>query len=198
MATKLFLRASTINGISNYYDMLPVAGSSTTEEDVVTAVASGTEIQWTVTEGRASVAWISGRAPVGGFTLTTTDVEIRAVESGMGVNAGGRYRIFKRTLAGIETELLGGPFDDGVEFDTSAATMSWVGNPTDTVFLEDDRILVKFYITNIGTMGAGNCSLRFDGDELGARDSFFNIAETVTFKPEGGAATLPSYGFILD
>jgi hypothetical protein len=131
------------------------------------------------------VAWISGRAPSGGFTLTTTDVDAWCHESHMNANIGGRYRVFKRTAAGSVSELGGGPFNDGVEFGTSAASMTWAGNVTDTAFAEDDRILVRFYITNVGTMGSGfTGTLTFNAADASDGDSFFNIAETVTFKAE--------------
>lgn len=191
MATKLFLRNTTTNGIDGggtviYYDMVTTAGAAS-DTDVVDSVASGTEIQWTQeTVSDIEVQWVSGRAPVGGFTLTTTDISIWAQESAMTVNAGGRYRVFKRTLAGVETEVLGGPFDDGVEFGTAATEMLWTGDVTDTVFIEDDRILLKIYITNAPTltMGAGTCTLTFNAADAATGDSFFNIAETVVFKPE--------------
>lgn len=189
MATKLFLRNTTTNGITGsgviYYDMVTAAGSSSVT-NVVDSVASGTEIQWTQeTTSDVEVQWITGRAPVGGFTLTTTDISVWCHESGTGVNAGGRYRLFKRTVLGIETELLGGPFDDGVEFTKTTPTeMTWTGNPTDTAFVEDDRLLLKLYITNVGVMGNGTCTLTFNAADAATGDSFLNLAETIVFKPE--------------
>ena len=189
MATKLFLRNMTTNGITGsgviYYDMVTAAGSSSNTNDV-DSVASGTEIQWTQeTTSDVEVQWITGRAPVGGFTLTTTNISVWCHESGTGVNAGGRYRLFKRTVLGIETELLGGPFDDGVEFTKTTPTeMTWTGNPTDTAFVEDDRLLLKLYITNVGVMGNGTCTLTFNAADAATGDSFLNLAETIVFKPE--------------
>lgn len=189
MATKLFLRNTTNNGISNYYDMVDTAGSASAT-CVVNTAASGTEIQFTQTAGGATAAWISGRAPAGGFTLTTTDISAWLNESHMLANCGGRYRVFIRTAAGVETEIGGGPFDDGVEFGTSATEMLWTGNVTDQAFSEDDRILLKLYITNIGTMaGTYTCTLTFNAADAATGDSFFNIAETVAFKAEEQALT---------
>lgn len=185
MATKLFLRSTQNNAIgATYFDMLPAAGSGTATAVVDTA-ASGTEIQWTQTAGGAVIQWVSGRAPAGGFTLTSTDISVWARESNGQANAGGRYRVFKRAANGTETELGGGPFNDGVEFGTSAAEMTWTGNVTDTAFAEDDRILLKLYITNVGTMGGNRtCTLTYNGADAATGDSFFNIAETVSFKAE--------------
>lgn len=185
MATKLFLRNTKVNAIgATYFDMLAVPGNASTDFIVNTA-AAGTEIQWTQSAGGAVAQWITGRAPAGGFTLTTTDISLWALENNMSANCGGRFRVFRRTAAGVETEIAGGPFDDGVEFNTTNTEMTWVGNPTDQAFSENDRILLKAYITNIGTMAtAFTCTLNFNTADGTTGDSFFNIAETVAFKAE--------------
>src|SRR5687768_8161768 len=105
--------------------MVTSAGSGAATA-VVNTAASGTEIQWTQTAGGSVIQFISGRAPSGGFTLTSTDISIWAQESNAQANCGGRFRVFKRAANGVETELGGGPFNDGVEFGTSAAEMLWV------------------------------------------------------------------------
>ena len=165
--------------------MLSAAGASATTAVVDTD--GSTEKQWTQTSGGTLIQWISGRAPAGGFTLTTTDISIWAHESGTAANAGGRYRLFKRSVLGIETELLpAAAYDDGVEFTKTTPTeMAWTGDPTDTVFLEDERILLKLYITNVGSMGTSQtCTLTYDAADAATGDAFLNIAETVTFKAE--------------
>jgi hypothetical protein len=185
MATKLFLRSTQANGIgATYFDMVSAAGSGAATA-VVNTAASGTEIQWTQTAGGSVIQFVSGRAPAGGFTLTSTDISIWAQESNGQANSGGRYRVFRRSAAGVEVEIGGGPFNDGVEFGTSATEMLWAGNVTDQAFSEDDRILLKLYITNVGTMGAGRtCTLTYNAADASTGDSFFNIAETVAFKVE--------------
>lgn len=192
MATKLFLRQTTTNGIgSGYLDMLTTAGVGGAGGASVATTASGTEIQFRDGGQVAIVQWISGRTPAGGFTLTATDISVWCQESNMSANCGGRYRVFKRTNAGVETEIAGGPFNDGIEFSLAPTVteMTWTGNVTDTAFEENDRILLKVYITNVGTMAGGhNCDLGYDGADGASNDSFFNIAETVTFKAEDVAS----------
>ena len=164
--------------------MVTTAGAGSVTADTTT-VSSGTEIQWTQSAGGSELLFISGRAPSGGFTLTATDISIWAHESGTGVNAGGAYRIFKRAADGTETELGGGLYSDGVEFTKTTPTeMAWTGNPTDTAFAENDRILLKLKAANVGTMGNGTVTLTYNAADAGTGDSFFNIAETVTFKAE--------------
>jgi len=190
VATNLILRNTVTNGVfANgivYYDMLVDSFGTTIDTGVVDTVASGTEIQWTKgTVGDAEIQWISGRVPAGGFTLTdVTAIQIWCEENNMSANCGARARFFKRTAAGTESELGGGPFNDGVEFGFGGPVqMDWVANVTDTAFAEDDRLLLKVYITNVGTMGSGfTCTLTFNGASGATGDSLITIAETVAFK----------------
>lgn len=190
MATKLFLRNTQYNRLGlGCYDMVTTAGSAE-DTAIVTTTASGTEIQWTKTAGGQAIKWVSGRVPSGGFTLTTTDISIWAWESTMLINVGGRFKLFKLS-GGISAELAGGPFDDGIEFTATATPgneMTWTGDNTDTAFLENDRLILIVYATNIGTMAAGTATILFNGADASNGDSFLNLNETVAFKPE------PAYG----
>ena len=195
MATKLFLRNTTTSGVIDtgdavVYDMLSVAGAAV-DTDTVTLTTVGTDIQWTQTGGGNSVAWISGRVPAGGFTLTTTDISVWLLESNMNDEAEGRFRVYKYS-GGVVTELGGGPFDDGAELGTTITEMTWIGDVTDTAFAEDDRILLRLFATNFTTMTAGTADLQFNAADVATGDSFFNIAETVTFKAEEGIAGQPT------
>lgn len=197
--TKLFLRSTQTNGIgATYFDMLAAAGASAATA-VVGLTAGGTDIQWTQTDGGTVIQWVSGRVPAGGFTLTTTDISTWVEESNANDNAGGRYRVFIRTAAGVETELGGGPFDDGIEFSKPpGAEMTWAGDVTDQAFAENDRILLKVYATNVGTMTAGTATITYNAADAATGDSFFNIAETVTFKAEEATDIGAQYLIIPD
>jgi len=190
MATNLILRNTMTSGVfavdAVYYDMLVDSFGTTTDTGVVVTVASGTEIQWTKGQsGGTEIQWISGRVPAGGFTLTSlTAINIWCHEDSMSANIGARIRLFKRSAAGVETELAGGPFNDGTEFTLTTPTqMDWTANPTDEAFAEDDRLLLKVYITNVGTMGNGFLgTLTFNGASGATGDSLITLAETVAFK----------------
>ncbi len=186
MATKLFLRETTNSGIGTYRDMVTTAGSASTT-GVVNTVASGSEILWTKTAGGAVLEWISGRSPAGGWTLSgAVTFSIWAHESNNLANCGGRARLFKRTAAGSETEIGSGPWNDGVEFTKNTPTeMLWSGTPTPTTFAENDRLVARYYITNVGTMGGGyTCTLTYDAADAATGDSFVQLTETVAFKAE--------------
>lgn len=188
MATTLALRNTTTNGITDtgdgvVYDMVTVFGAAV-DTDTVTLTTGGTNIQWTQSAGGSSIAWISGRVPAAGFTLTTATFSGWFLESNMNDEAGGRLVVY-RYQPGVPTiTQLGGPFDDGVEFGTTITEMTWTANVTDTAFAEDDRILIRVYATNITTMTAGTADLQFNAAAATTGDSFFEIAETVVFKPE--------------
>ena len=189
MATTLYLRNTTTNGITDtgdavVYDMVIAAGSAV-DSDVVTLANGGTNIQWTQSAGGSSIAWISGRIPAGGFTLTTGTFSGWFLESNMNDEAGGRVRLYKYT-PGIPliVELVGSPFDDGVEFGTTITEMTWTTNPTDTVFLEDERILLRVFATNFTTMTDGTATLQFNAAAADTGDSFWQLAENVIFKAE--------------
>ena len=188
MATTLYLRNTTTNAITDtgdavVYDMITAAGSSV-DTDQVTLTNGGTNIQWTQTAGGNSVSWISGRTPAAGFTLTTATFSGWFLQSNMNDEAGGRLRVY-RYQPGVPTITeLGGPFDDGVEFGTLITEMTWTCNNTDTAFAEDDRILIRVFATNITTMTAGTADFQFNAAAAATGDSFYEIAETVVFKPE--------------
>lgn len=200
--TKLYLRNTQVNAIgSTYYDMVLEAGTSA-DTAVVNATAAGTEIQFTKTAGGSLVQWVSGGAPVGGFTLTSLNLSEWFKESLSTVNVGGRVRVFKRTAAGVETELSGvwdsgtwdgggwdGGFDNAAEFTTSDVEYTWTANVEDTAFAEDDRILVKFYIVNIGTMDVGTATLTFNAAVNSTGDSFVEVFPQVTFKIDSSGLT---------
>lgn len=185
MATKLFLRNTANAAIGNFYDMVTTAGSASTT-GVVNTTTAGTQIQWTRTAGGTVLEWISGKVPAGGFTLSgTMTFSIWAQESNMNANIGGRARVFKRTSGGVETEVAVTPFDDGVEFGTAAAEMTWTGTPMSTSFAENDRIICRYYITNVGVMATGfTGTITYNAADAATGDSFFQINENVTFKAE--------------
>ena len=204
MPTKLFLRnlqdASpnvdlSVLGVDIIYDMLKDTPGAVADTAVVNTVASGTEILLTKTAGGSTIGWITGRTPVGGFTLTTTDISAWWRESNMNANCGGRFRVYRYTpgAPATITELGGGPFSDGVEFGTTSAEMLWAGDVTDQAFVEDERVVLKQFITNVGTMGGGfTCTHVFDAPDAATGDSFFNLAETVVFKAEPVPAGHPA------
>lgn len=194
------LRNSTFNGITDagiaslIYDMLLDDFGAASDTAVTNATVSGTEIQMTKTAGGSTIAWISPRVATG-FTLTSTDVGVWLAESAMTTNIVGRYRVFRRTSGGTVTELGGGPFTDDLEMtQTTPTEMLWVGNVTDTVINVDDRLVLKLFLANIGTMAAGTGTLTFN-TTTPPGDSYFNLVETVSFKAEPSRVYVSAFEF---
>lgn len=159
---QLFFRNTQTTGIGTKYDAITTAGTSA-DTSVTNTTAGGTEIQATKTAGGSVVDFISGRTPVGGATFTSAVIYFWAKASVDTVNAGIRFRIYKRTNAGVETELTGSPFDSGVTLSTFNSLYEVTCNFADTALAEDDRLVFRPYLVNIGTMGVGTVTLSFNG-----------------------------------
>jgi len=191
VATSLYLRNTTQNGIGTFRDTSLAAGSSTVT-GVVNTAASGTNIQWTDTAGGAVLEWVSGRSPAGGWTFAGAgSAPVYCHESDAAANAGLRLRLYKRTAAGVETEIANSPWDAAAEFATAKATVSRAFTPTSTSFAEDDRLVIRLFINGQGgTMAAGHtCTLTYNGSSGNTANSRIIIAENVAFKEEPIRAT---------
>jgi hypothetical protein len=200
---KLYLRDSTLNGIAGFKDALPRRGTSLVTADVNTT-AGGTDIQWTATPGGTVLAWISPRIadPVPSFTSQATPVvwprcNLYCYESATTANAQARVRMWKRDLAGVET-LFYGPSDMGRELTTNSLTLeSWGATTYTTSFAEDDRIVIRVYLTNFGTMASGRtASMRYGWTLAGTAESNVIIGSNLlAFKaesePNGSPARIP-------
>ncbi len=191
MTTKLFLRnegaLATVlpptNGTGHTrYGLLDTTAGPSLNTKVSTSVASGTEIE--MGSGDSTRHWITKRAPAGGFTLTSADISLWFKESNMSANCGGRVRLFDY-FNEVETEIGGGPFNDGVEWGTTDGEFTWTADVTDTFIAENHRLVLRIYATNVGTMGDGfTLTISYGGADAATGDSFLTIAETVTFKDE--------------
>jgi hypothetical protein len=175
-------------GVQQIFDLSTSLGDGLQSATTATT-ASGTDIPWTGSTGNGeNVLWVSGRVPAGGFTLTSVNIDMWALESSMNANAAPRIRIYKLSTDLVLTELGGGTFDNGVEFGTAAALHSWTANVTDTAFSENERVLIRFYVTNAPTlvMGGGfTCQISYNGLTDGVvGNTKITLAETVAFKAE--------------
>lgn len=190
MATKLFLRNTTTSamGAPGRFDLSTTAGASI-QSAIVNTSASGTNIQWTDSAGGTAVEWITPPLSAG-FTLATTDTltfNIWGVESSMNANAGARVHIFRLGRFESPAEFGGSPYDDGVEIGTSVAALNWTATVSSNItFLAGDRIGVRFYITNVGTMGGGfTCTMNYNANTGGANgDTWVQLNNNVTFSAE--------------
>lgn len=187
-ATKLYLRDTKVNAIGVYRDLLDAAGASVVN-GVVNTTSGYADIQWTKTGGGELLTFISGRTPTGGFTLAgNITFSIWGKYNADAANTEARVRVFRRTAAGTETEVGGGPFDKNLRYTTTIREDVWTGTPTSTAFAVDDRLILKVYITYAGTspmVGGYTSTINYDAADAATGDSFISLTETVAFKAEG-------------
>src|SRR5512139_333855 len=176
----LYLRNTTWD--SNRYKLDPSRGAGV-QTKIVNTAAGGTDIQWTVSAGGAVIEWCSPSLTEAVNISGTVTINIWAKESNMSANAGGRARLYKVSNDRATWTAIGGPWDDGVEFATGIGVFNWTGSPTSTAFDAGDRIGVRLYITNVGTMGGGyTCTVDHDGATPAEDgDTYISTTETLNF-----------------
>lgn len=202
--TRLYFHRAGTTGISGTFDLASAVGSSTATTAVVNTVASGTEIQWSATAGGSVIAWASPRF-ARNFYISNPDPDLNAAglrvnawvhESATAANVTWRAKIWRRRPDGTETLIL--TTSDTAELGTSAAkrTISSLTSGatfTPTEMLEDDRLIVRLYIINVGVMGgARTATLTYDKNTVtdATGDSWVEIYETPGVKAEGDPAAV--------
>lgn len=171
-ATILSLRRTTGTGIGTFMDLLPTFDTIAFASAVVNSVPSGTEVVWTKTAGGITAEWLSPRfksqwdlpSIVGDGSLMMK-CTIAAKESALTVNGQTRLKIFVRKPSGAETQLWYDTPMNGIELTTTMANTT--GSQGDAYTRldvgEDDRLVVRCYLVNVGTMGSGTATLGYDG-----------------------------------
>lgn len=191
MATRLYLRDLQANAIgSEYYDMIATAGAATILSRTRTEV-DGLPNQLThEVSANIILCWVSGRAPSGGFTLTTGTVVAPCKESSGSANARLAVKVYHRTSGGTETEIGGGPFNSGAEMNSASFVDQTVAcNTTDQAFAEDERIVLRLFIEPTTSWTDGNSAdVNYNDADATTGDAYYEIAETVTFKAESSAS----------
>lgn len=183
MTTALYLQNTAVNGIPGYLDLFGSTGAAAVQGVVNTTAGTGVQVQWTLTGGGASLAWITPPCAAAWTLAGAIAAKIWAMESITLANAQVRLRLYKYA-AGVMTELPGSPFDRGVELTTTVALQSWSFTPsTSTSFTTGDQLVLVAYITNFGTMSAGRtCTMQWNGTSAQFADSSITLAETVQFE----------------
>jgi hypothetical protein len=112
-------------------------------------------------------------------------------ESSTSANAAIRVRVF-RWRNGVETECFSASYNQ--ELPTVPAVRDIYPNNTFVIdeafapmeFLEDDRLVLRPYVINFGTMAAGfTATLRYDDSGTATGNCYLDIIETARLKAEG-------------
>jgi hypothetical protein len=194
---KLWLRRTSDSGIGNFFDMLDTIGSSAATTGVRATSAGATELQWTRTSGGTALEWVTGRVrePFSiGSSIDYFSTSIWANESANAANCIFRVKVFHRAPDGTETLIY--TMTRSTELSTSpVAQTTSLGAFTATLhqampFREDDRMVLRCYVTNNGTMGGGaTCTLTYDLNAItGTGASYLGVNGAFTFKAEGDPA----------
>jgi len=183
MATKLFMKQPINSFLTSYGYMNPTASVLAFTTSVTNTTASGTSIQCTKTAAGTALKWISPELSAPVTIAGTITLNCWAKEGAISANAGMKATVSKYS-AGAE----GAAFataSKGVELTTSMAVQNFTATPTSTAFLPGDRIVVTWFVANVGTMGAGTVTMDYGG-KTGAADgdTWVSFTETITFKAE--------------
>lgn len=184
MATKLYLLETTNSGIGSFRDMGQPPGLNTENNSVTTTTAGGTQIQLTQAAGGAVLEWISQEIASGWTMSGVINFLFAARESGTSTNAGLRARLWRRNSIGVETEIgTGYDFGSPTELSTSLIDRTWTGTPPSTLFYAGDRIVVRLYAINVGTMGASTSGVTaiYGAPTSGTGAAYVEFAEDVPF-----------------
>lgn len=180
--TSMYARRTSLNGIGNFFDLLPAFTSQTAATAVVNSPGSGTgERQWTRTAGGVNLEFISPRLKDFYYfdapdpTAAAVFCSFVASESSTNANLAPRFKLFRyrngtETLIHMNTataELLTGAAPtviSGYNANNGGANYSVVP----TSFQPDDRVILRLYITNVGgNFGAGTATVTYDADGNG-------------------------------
>lgn len=163
---------------------------------VTQLVASGTNIQATRVAsgapvyGPTTLAWITD--PLTGFTPGTATgwtFHVWGQEDDGADNAQFRFELYRFTNAEAGTAMLD-TSGVGTELPTTSQDAAFtssalVAPPT---FASGDRLVIKVFFDNVGTMGSGKVTLSYNGLYAGAEgDSYVSAPDTITV-----LAALPS------
>lgn len=123
---------------------------------------------------------------VGATISGTISFNLWGLESNMSANAGFRVVIDRCDSSGAFISNVVSS-NRGVELGTSAAANAWTATPTSTTLSDGDRLRIRVYVTDVGTMGSGfNTQLNFDGNTNAANgDSFISLTETIPARAVG-------------
>lgn len=194
--TRLFLRRTNVNAIGNFLDALDAKGGSAFTTAVVNTAAGGTLIQWTRTAGGTVFELISGRVRGPGFTWDANTIALIAnnpllfgiyVKTSNNLsNAALQLKIYRRRNG---TDLLVYTGPTGTKLTTTSVAQATQGGTLaqQTDFLEDDRVVIRPYLTNSGTMAGGfTATIEYDGnvDAAGNGNSAVGLNEASDFKAE--------------
>ena len=158
-------RTATHTAGGNFFDLLSTKGALANTTGVRNTAAGGTELQWTRTAGGTVLEWISPRfaepfywTSADGTPTKVASIIASANESSTSANCGIRFKLFRRSKLGVESVIW--QASSSAELTTAALaydtpTIAASASYTPTSMYADDRLVLRAYVINIGTMASG-------------------------------------------
>lgn len=155
----------------------------------ITLVSGNTTgIQATNTAGSTPISWFS--PPVqSSFTLSgSVTMSVWGFEAANNNNASVGFRIWHKSASfsgsGVETAIMSTISRSAVEFAANTPNARFITSPIpNTPFQQGDRIVVRLYAINIGTMGTGTATLLYGSPTSGSSgDSLLRTAQDIPLK----------------
>jgi hypothetical protein len=193
----LYMRRTVLNGIGNFFDLLPTFAVQAAATAVTNTVSNGTEIQCTRTAGGIVAEWISPRF-VKAFAFDDVqqvdlDQGFTMFESNTAANATFRFKLFHRSSAGVETHCYSAD-NSTQEFTTSPLAYGAPTNKTlvaPVYFAEDDRVVLRVYVINVTGLvmgGSRTVTLNYDSSST---SSYVRLVDSESFKDEADPGVQP-------
>lgn len=161
--------------------------SSALVTSVTATTASGTKIQMTDTSGGNALKWIT--TPLRkAVTLSAVPMFINAwaQEDAAATNSSFEFDLLQYTAGAEGSTVVTAA--NSTELGTAIALSKLVsGNLTSTAFAKGDRLVIKGYAVNVGTMAVGTVTFDYDGPTMGADgDSYLYLNEDFPVKRQFG------------
>jgi hypothetical protein len=182
MATKFALRNldSTLGGAGQL--LLSQRNGRSFGSAVTTTTAGGTDIQVTTSAGGQALTWFTEPIAEAVTISSTVTVRISGFESATSVNAGAGVLIERCDNAGtvLSTIVANTTVPATItEWATGSSTKTGTYTPTSTAMAVGERIKVTVKVRNVGTMGAGSVTIRYNDSSDGTNNSWITFTEDI-------------------
>lgn len=179
--------ATPTSGLFAEYRLTPSVTSTCT---LASSAWGGISVQLVAASTDVPLEWIGPRFASGWAAETANQFggNVWAVESSFAANCGVRVKVFRRQPDGTESQIYTVSTSELVVFEGGSGLKSLAGGTvTPTSCQPDDRLVVRPYLINVGTMGGGaTCTLYYDHDVADVDgDSFLTFVGLPEWKGEG-------------
>ncbi|WP_242344287.1 cytochrome c3 family protein [Anaeromyxobacter terrae] len=181
LAQTLYLRNDPAS-VAGYREANPTAGTAAVQATTNTTNA-GTRINWTATAGGTQLAWLSPPLAAAYSFGAAATCNVWARESNAAANTTVRCEFFRYTTSEAGTALCAASRTAAEVSATTMTQYSWTCTPTTTSFAAGDRVAIRLYVANLGTMAAGYQQLgQYDGTSAQSALTYVTLPGAPSFR----------------